>query len=259
MQKPFVTSLILFALFTTACATTGDGTAEPDYASSAEENLQKGNEALESKNYAEAEKYFEHVRSKYPFLEAAREAELRVADTHFEREKYTEARDAYQNFVKLHPTHPRVDYAAFRAALTHVKDVPSDFFLLPPSYEKDQGDVKGTVRAMNDFIRQYPDSQYTPEAKEAVEDANRRLAKHELYVAQFYRKRERWKGAAGRFENVTKHFPGLGFDEEALFGMHEAYTMLGDAEKARGALRQVIERLPGTPAAARAQQLLGGS
>lgn len=256
MRKPFVTLLLLLA---TSCATTGDGGAEPDYASSAEENLKKGDEALESKNYAEAEKYFDHVRSKYPFLEAAREAELKVADTHFEREKFTEARDSYQNFVKLHPTHPRVDYAAFRAALTHVKDVPSDFFLLPPSYEKDQGDVKGTVRAMNDFIRQYPDSKYLPEAKSAVEDARRRLAKHELYVAQFYKKRERWKGAAGRFENVSKNFPGLGYDEEALLGLHEAYSKLGEPEKAKGALKLLIERMPGTPAAARAQNLLGGS
>lgn len=231
---------------------------EPDYASSAEENLKKGNEALESKNYVEAEKYFEHVRSKYPYLEAAREAELRAADTAFEREKYAEARDEYQSFVKLHPTHPRVDYAAFRAALTHVKDVPSDFFLLPPSYEKDQGDVKGTVRAMNDFIRQYPNSQYIPEAKAAVEDAKRRLARHELYVAQFYRKRERWAGAAGRFENVSKNYAGLGFDEEALLGLHEAYSKLGEPEKAKGALKLLIERMPGTSAAARAQGLLGG-
>lgn len=256
MRPPLVISLLLLA---TACATSGDSGVEPDYASSAEENLKKGDEALESKNYVEAEKYFEHVRSKYPYLEAAREAELKVADTHFEREKYVEARDAYQNFVKLHPTHPRVDYAAFRAALTHVKDVPSDFFLLPPSYEKDQGDVKGTVRAMNDFIRQYPESKHIPEAKEAVEDAKRRLARHELYVAQFYRKRERWAGAAGRFENVSKKYPGLGFDEEALFGMHEAYSKLGDAEKAKGALRLLIERMPGSSAAARAQSLLGGS
>ena len=240
------------------CATTSGDVADPDYASSAEENLKKGNEALESKNYAEAEKYFEHVRSKYPFLEAAREAELKAADTHFERERFTEARDAYNNFIKLHPTHPKVDYAAFRAALTHVKDVPSDFFLLPPSFEKDQGDVKGTVRAMNDFIRQYPQSPYLAEAKAAVEDANRRLARHELYVAQFYRKRERWAGAAGRFETVSKNYAGLGYDEEALFGMHEAYSKLGDAEKAKAALRLLIERMPGTSAAAKAQSLLGG-
>lgn len=257
-MKTFLKSCLAILLFA-GCATTSTGdVAEPDYAATADENLKKGNEALESKNYAEAEKYFEHVKSKYPYLEAAKDAELKLADTLFERERYAEARDQYQSFVKLHPTHPSVDYAAYRAALTHVKDIPSDFFLLPPSYEKDQIDVHETVRAMNDFIRQYPNSKYVPEAKKYADEAKTRLARHEMYVGDFYRKREKWAGAANRYEMVVSHFPGLGFDEDALFGMYEAYSKLNQPEKANAALKLIIERLPGTSAAAKAQRLLGG-
>ncbi|MFL5321252.1 MAG: outer membrane protein assembly factor BamD [Myxococcaceae bacterium] len=256
-MKTFIASLSALVLVLTGCATTSGEAGEPDYANSAEENLKKGNEALESKNYLEAEKYFDYVKTKYPYLEASKDAELRAADTLFERERYVEARDAYQSFVKLHPTHPKVDYAAYRAALTHAKDFPSEFFLLPPSYEKDQGDVKGAVRAMNDFIRQYPNSQYVPEAKKWADDAKTRLARHEMYVGDFYRKREKWAGAAGRYETVVKNYSGLGFDEDALFGMYESYSKLGQSDKAKAALQMVIQKLPGTSAAAKAQGLLG--
>ena len=58
---------------------------EPDYASEASTNLKRGDEALDSNQYQLAEKYFEYVKTKFPFLEASRQAELRLADVSFER------------------------------------------------------------------------------------------------------------------------------------------------------------------------------
>ncbi len=245
------------ALTWAACATDGRTAGEPSYASDAETNFKLGLEALESKNYAEAERYFEFVRSRFPFAEASKEAELKLADTDFERERWLEARDRYQSFVKLHPTHPKVDYAAFRAALTHYRDIPSDLFIFPPSSEKDQAQVRGTLTAMTDFVRQHPNSQYKAEAQERVEDAKKRLAKHELYVASFYRKRERWKAVVGRLERVVNEYPGVGFDEEAYFGLYDAYLALDDKAKAEQTLQRVVEKMPNTPAAERAKKKLG--
>src|SRR5687768_8304017 len=101
--------------------------AEPNYASEADENMRRGRLAMQNKSFVEAGKYFEHVRTKFPFLEAANDAELGLADSEFERELYTEARERYENFVKLHPSHARADYAAYRAALAHYREVPGDF------------------------------------------------------------------------------------------------------------------------------------
>lgn len=258
MAAPLKTAALLATALLLACATTG-GEGAPDYAKEADENVARGNKAFESKNYAEAQQYFEYVRAKYPYLEAAKVAELRLADTLFEREQYIEARDAYQNFIKLHPTWPEVDYAAYKAALTHYKEIPSDFFLLPPPEEKDQAEVKNALRAMNDFVRQYPKSKHLPEAQEVITDTRRRLARHELYVAAFYAKREKWNAVANRLENVSRDYQGLGFDEEALFGLYDAYTRLNQPEKAKKALEDIVARLPGTPAAEKAQALLGKS
>ena len=259
MRQPHLFTLSVTVLALCACATTQGEPGEPEYASSAEKNLALGDEALSNKNYLEAEKYFEHVKTKYPFQEASREAELRLADAQLAREKYVEARESYLAFIKLHPTHPKVDYAAFHAALTYARDIPSDFFLLPPSYEKDQGDVRGALRSMNDFIRQYPDSRWLEEARKVAADARTRIARYELYVGDFYLKRGKWLGAAGRYERVVREYPGLGLDEEALFGLHAAYEQLGEAEKAHAALQKVIQLFPGTSGAARAERLLRGS
>jgi outer membrane protein assembly factor BamD len=251
----FLTAVLLLA---SGCASLTSGQAgEPDYASAAEENLRLGTEALDNKDFLRAQKYFEYVRAKFPYQEAAREAELKLADVDFAREAWPEAREQYESFIKLHPTHPKVDYAAYRSALTHVEDYPSDFFALPPPEEKDQGEIQSSLLAMEDFRRQYPQSEFADEAKAQADEARKRLAEHEMYVARFYAKRERWKAVAQRLESLLRRYPGTPLEESALFDLHSAYVRLNDPKKAEETLRQVPRRLPGTAAAERAQRTLG--
>jgi len=229
---------------------------EPDYASEASTNLKRGDEALESSQYQLAEKYFEYVKTKFPFLEASRQAELRLADVSYERELWTEAADRYTAFVKLHPTHAKVDYAAYRAALSHYRDIPGDWFMLPPSSEKDQTQVRAAWDALNEFTKTYTQSQYLEDAKKKQADIRDRLIRHEVYVADFYEKRDRWSAAASRLETVVQKYPGPD-DDRYLFRLHDLYSRLKDQPKARDALQRIITRLPGTPAAERAQKMLG--
>ena len=229
---------------------------EPDYASEASTNLKRGDEALDSSQYQLAEKYYEYVKTKFPFLEASRQAELRLADVSFERELWSEAADRYTAFVKLHPTHQKVDYAAYRAALSHYRDIPSDWFMLPPSSEKDQTQVRAAWEALSDFTRTYTQSQYLEDAKKKQADIRDRLVRHEVYVADFYEKRDRWSAAASRLETVLQKYPGPD-DDRYLFRLHDLYSRLKDQPKARDALQRIITRQPGTPAAERAQKMLG--
>jgi outer membrane protein assembly factor BamD len=242
-----------------SCATTGGAETGEDgivYGADADSNLKKGDEALESKNFPEAQHYFEFVKTKYPFLEAAKIAELKLADVDFERDRFIEARDRYQTFIRLHPTHPKVDYAAFRGALSHYKDIPSDFFLLPPSEEKDQVEVKNALVAMQDFVRLYPDSTYVPEAKKVIDDVKKRLADHELYVAGFYKKRERWPAVVNRLNVVAKSYSGVGVDDQVALGLAEAYRALHDDAKAADVLKSFLEKNPDSPGAGKAKKAL---
>ena len=245
----------LVLLLAAACASTPE--APVTFTQDAQSNLAKGNEALEGKDFAQAEAYFEEVRTKYPFLEEAKTAELRLADLDFSRDRYAEARDRYQAFVKAHPSHPMVDYAAYQAALTHTKEMPSEVFFLPPASEKDQVEVRLAYAALSEFLKTYPGSKYEEEARQVHGDVRRRLAEHELYAARFYAKRDRWPAVVRRLETLLETYPGSPVEEQALFRLHDAYLELKQPEKARETLERVLSRLPGTPAAERARQMLG--
>lgn len=262
MSRPL--PLLLAAVLLATAAGCAGGQAKPDGkapTSEAEVVLQKGQEAMKDKNYEEARVYFDMVTSRFPVLDVARTAELRIADIHYEKEEFPEARDKYQQFVKLHPTHPEVDYAAFRAAMTNYQEIPKDFFLLPPSFEKDQTPVKNALRAMEDFVRTYSKSKskYLVEAEKTHTEVRRRLCQHELYAAEFYAKRGKWQAVVGRLETLLRAYPGAGYDEEALFGIHDAYVKLRDDGRAQETLKRIVTTLPGTKAAERAQKLLGGA
>lgn len=258
LRQSLVFSLVVTAFagcasFGTFLGQEGEVTFAPD----AETNMRKGNDAMEAKNYNEGASYFEFVKTKFPYLEIARSAELRLADADFEREKFIEARDKYQNFVRLHPTHGQIDYAAYRAALTHYKEIPSDFFLLPPASEKDQVEVRNALSAMSEFTRGYPGSPYLGDAKKVIDEVKLRLAEHELYVADFYANpiRSRWPAVISRLKVVQKNYSGIGLDERVAFGLYDAYLKLNDAAGAKEALESYAKKFPEEPGAKKAAKV----
>jgi outer membrane protein assembly factor BamD len=229
---------------------------EMKYGKTAEENFQYAEEELKDGNDVEAVKFFEYVRTKYPFSKYAALAELRLADMKYDADRWIEAADAYKDFLKLHPTHEQADRAAVRIGLAHWNDAPGDLFLFPPSHEKDQSSVREAARELQDFLAKFPDSKHRPEAEKVLEQARRRLAEHEWYVAQFYAKRDLWAGAAGRLETLVREYPGTPHEQDALMRLAEAYVKLDERFRAQQALQQLIVKHPGSPRRAEAEKLL---
>lgn len=225
-----------------SCATSDDATKPITYSLTAKQNYEKGVEELKDENYPEAQKYFQFVRSKFPFSKYAVLAELAIADTQFDRANYTEAVDSYKQFMRLHPTHEKVTdgYAAFRVGECAYKDMPDDVWLLPPSYEKDQSAVGDTLRELDEFVKKYPDSQYVKNAQPLRREALKRLVDHEVYVARFYLDRNHPKAAAMRIEGAIRRYPGSGREPELLLALGQTYLHMGDSARARDTFERVI-------------------
>ena len=222
----------------------------------AEEDYRAGVDELRSKNYVEATRFFETVKTKFPFSKYAALSELRLADAKFDQDRFLEAADAYGQFLKLHPTHEEADYAAFRVGFSHWRDGPSDFVLFPPSHEKDLSQVRDAAKALQDFLKTYPSSKYRSEAESLLAQARQRLADHEWYVAEFYASRGHWAGVAARLESLVKEYPGSGRDADALLQLAQAYMKLDERYRAQQALQQLIVRHPQDPRRPQAEKLL---
>ena len=166
----------------------GKGGGSVEYSVSAQKNYEKGLKELEAKDWVAASKYFGFIKSRFPYSKYAVLAELRLADAEFGAEQYLEAIDSYRLFVKFHPTHEMVQngYAQFRIGEAYYQQLPSDFWMFPPSYEKDQSSTEDAANELKSFLDKYPDSPYRGKAKEIVVKVGKKLADHEWYVARYY-------------------------------------------------------------------------
>jgi len=216
-------------------------------ATNAERAYKRGINEKNDKNYVEATRYLEWVRSNFPYSQFSALAELALADMAFEREDFAGSATAYQDFVKSHPSHPRADYASYHVGLAFFQDKPSDFWLLPPSYEKDQTPIRSALDALQRFVISYPKSEFVPKARDLINVCRGRLASHDRYVADFYWKRSAWKGAAGRFLAIADTYGDLEGGKlrgEALWRAGEAYRNLGDKSSERKALQRLVQEAP---------------
>src|SRR5512142_2648389 len=112
MRRPLAAALLLLAL--AACSKHVTFSGEAKLMPTPEENYKAGQELLKDGSYSDAQKFFDYVKTKFPFSKYAALSDLRTADSKFQQGQFAEAADAYANFVKLHPSHEDVDYAEFR-------------------------------------------------------------------------------------------------------------------------------------------------
>jgi outer membrane protein assembly factor BamD len=226
--------LLFSCLLLSACATSDEG--KPiTFSLTAKQNYEKGLAELKAENYAEALRYFNYVKQKFPFLKYAALAELAVADTEFARGSYQEAIDAYKSFLRLHPKHEKVEegYVSFRIVEAYVKEMPDDWFLMPPSSEKDQSAVQDALREINNLVNRFPDSKYLKPAREYRREVLRRLIDHEVFVARFYLDRGHPKGAILRIKEALRRYPDSGRDAELLLALGETQLEMGQPATAK--------------------------
>jgi outer membrane protein assembly factor BamD len=234
-----------FAFALPACGGKG-GTGKVEYSVSAKQNYGKGVDKLKDEDWIAAAKYFAFIKARFPYSKFAVLAELRMADAEFGAGHYLQAIDSYKMFIKFHPTHEMVanGYGSFRIGEAYYRMLPGDFWLLPPSYEKDQSATSDAHRELASFLRKYPKSPFGKKAKKMVVKCARRLARHEWYVAKFYWERGKPMGTVLRLRRLTERYSGVGFDEEALWLLGKAYRKVDMPKRARDAWQELIDKYP---------------
>lgn len=245
---PFFWLTMVFA----AASATGSGcAAKPggkggvlDYTRSARELFESAMEEFDDEDCTEAEKLFEDVRRKFPYSKYAVDAELRIADCKFSDGSFAEAAVAYQQFVKAHPTHADAGYAAFRRGFAFVEQIPGDFFIMPPSHERDQSATRDAREAFSTFLRTYPESRYRERAGEELVRVVDALVRHEMYVARFYLSRDLRKAASVRLEGIWVSFPESTLVPDAMFLQATTFLEMGEPGEARRIFEEIARRYP---------------
>ncbi len=139
-------------------------------------------------------------KSRFPYSKYAAEAELLIANSQFELGHYTEAALAYEQFVKLHPKHPQVDFAAFRIGESYWQDAPDDI-------DREQDYTIKAVKEWDKLIAKTPDSAYAKKAVDLVRQGKRRIAESISFIIRFYCKQDIYHACAYRAIQLADEYP----------------------------------------------------
>lgn len=245
---------VLAAACTGSSVQTGSSTGSVlDYGDNARRAYQTALEAFQNGNCADASATFENIRRDFPYSRFAALAELRIADCLLRRKKYAKAIRAYRQFVQKRPSHNQIPYARFKVAHAHFEQIPGEWLLSPPAYERDQAPTRQALRELRKFLRDFPDDPRAPEAREMQQRALQLLARHELYVARFYRERDAPKAAVGRLKTLLEAYPGSGLEPRALLMLGRTYLEMKDRPRARRAFKELVQQFPDSEQAKAAQ------
>lgn len=241
-------------LLAIACGGTSGSTS---YRDRAEQTYREGQELLEDGNYLEAMTAFNQVKNEFPFSSYAALSSLAVGEVYFREEKYIEAIDVFRLFVRSYPEHPEVPTALFRESEAFFKQRPSEFSIFPPSFERDKGPTKDTITALDRFLNRYPRDKRVKDAKRMRRICRESLADYELYVAQFYLKRDRPWAARRRLETIVTTFPDTDVQwRRAAVALIQTYQTLvsvdrddiepvpNGVELAKGLAQKLVKRFP---------------
>ena len=217
---------IFIILFLSACSSNEE---MPDERLIEKELYDQAQSRLKSESYSTAIMSLEALESRFPFGRYAEQAQAELIYAYYMNSQFEASQSAAERFINLHPRHSHTGYAYYMKGLAAFTD---DSGLFSRYFQSDL-EKREVVMAqtsfdeLSEFISRYPQSNYVSHAKQRMIYLKNLLAKHEMYVADFYMQRGAYLAAIGRSKYVIEHLPNTPQTPYALSILVEAYDLLG--------------------------------
>jgi outer membrane protein assembly factor BamD len=188
------------------------GTTNPD-----QFLFDRASEEMKDENWIEARTYYQQVVDNYPQSPLRADAKLGVGDAYLAEggtESLILAANEFREFISFFPTNPRVDYAQYRLAMTHFRQMRAP--------ERDQTETQNALREFDLFFTRYPNSALMPEVKQNWRIARDRLSESSYRVGFQYYRRRWWPGAIDRFREILMTDAGFTGKDRVYFYLAES-------------------------------------
>ncbi|HBT87204.1 MAG: outer membrane protein assembly factor BamD [Desulfobacter sp.] len=203
MKKFFIAGLVFFLL--SGCSILEE---KHQMNKNAQQLAAEGAASFMNADYEDAIKAYTDLKDWYPFSKFAILAELKIADAHFHLEEYPEAIAAYENFEKMHPKNEAVPYIINQIAMCWFNQIDT--------IDRDETPAKKAMAEFERLIRLFPEDEHSQEALAHIDACIDNMAGHELYVANFYNKTEKYEAALKRYQYIVENYAGTDQSRIAL-------------------------------------------
>jgi outer membrane protein assembly factor BamD len=240
---------ILFIAVLVAISGCSSNDEKPREDLSEQQIYNRAKEQLKNSNYSAAVSSLQLLESRYPFGPYAEQAQLELIYAHYKAYETEAAVEAAARFIRLHPSHPNVDYAYYMKGLSNF-DAGKSIFDRFTSTDKTKRDPGAARQSFSDFsvlLARYPSSEYAADARARMIYLRNLLARYEVNVANYYFQRQAFLAAANRGRYVVENFQQTPAVADALAVMTQAYMLLEMDKLAEDSFKVLQENYPDSP------------
>lgn len=201
---------------------------------------------IASGTYDKAIKILEKIDARATGTLMGQQALLDMAYAQWKSNEKTAATSTIDRFIKLHPSSPAFDYGLYLKGLINFNDNLGLFGNLAGQElsERDQRAARDSYQAFSQLTRQFPNSNYAPDAQLRMDYIVNSLAEHEVHVARYYLRRGAFMAAANRAKQTITEYERAPAVEEAMAILVESYDKLGLADLRDDASRVLKRSYP---------------
>ena len=201
---------------------------------------------LDSGNWGAAQKALQKLESRYPFGRYSQQAQLDLAWASYKEGERAEALLAVDRFIRLHPTHERLDYAFYLKGLINFNTREGLVARMAGQdlSERDQQASREAYESFKQVITRFPESRYAEDALARMKFLVNAMAAGEVHIARYYYSRGAYVAAVNRAQDVVSMYKQTPAMEEALNLMIISYDKLGLAELRDDTLRLLERTFP---------------
>ena len=205
-----------------SCAHKDNEKEEPK---TAEELYREASLMLTKKEYKKSAELFSQVVYQYPYYEGASKAQLMEIYAYYLLKDYDSVIPAVENYIKMHPASPHIDYAYYIKSLSYYVQIDTP--------HRDQSITRDAKAAFIELRARFPKSEYAKDAKVKLELMDDHLAAQEMIIGRYYLKKGHILAAINRFKVILDKYSTTSHIEEALYRLTEAYIFLELQDEAK--------------------------
>ena len=168
---------------------------------------------------------FNEAEILYPQSIWAPRSSIMAAYAYYSQNYYQYSIDELKRFLTTYPNHERTDYVRYLLAINYYEQIVNE--------KKDLGPI---LKAKNNFIivkEKYPNSDFALDADYKLNLIEEILASKEMYLANYYSKKEKWIPAINRYKEILENYSTTIYVEEALHRLVEIHYKLGLKDEAK--------------------------
>jgi len=207
--------------------------------------FQRGVQQLEDRRWDDALRSLGQFVSQHPGDRRTEEARFLQAEAYFGKKEYVTAASEYVRLANDYSGGEFADDARFRACEAYVS--------LSPKPQLDQSYTFAAIEHCESLIAWYPTSEFSPRARQIVEEMRDKLAQKAYLSGTYYQKQRAYDSSIIYFDTVVREYPGTAFAPRALLQLVEVYRSLGYTEEMETSRTRLLRDYPSSPEAAQAR------